>query len=77
MALKSPISIIGSIRDWNDSAVALAETDDGGASVVLFSRLKSSWVETEAVSAAKLLSLPLLEKARADSILTNPDPIIH
>ncbi len=68
MALKSPISIIGSIRDWNDTAVALAETDDGGASVVLFSRVKSSWIETEAVSAAKLLSLPLLEKARADSI---------
>ena len=48
--------------------IALAETDDEGASVVLFSRVKSSWIETEAVSAAKLLSLPLLEKARADSI---------
>ena len=67
LALKSPIRIVGSIRDWNDTPVALAETDDEGASVVLFSRVKSSWIETEAVSAAKLLSLPLLEKARADS----------
>ena len=65
---KNPIRIVGSIRDWNDTPVALAETNDGGASVVIFSRLKSSWVETEAVSAAKLLSLPLLEEVRDDSI---------
>ena len=69
MGLKSPIRILGSVRDWNDSAVALAATNDGGASVVLWSRAKSSWVETETVSAAKLLSLPLLEKGLADSIL--------
>ena len=69
--LKQPITLVGSIRDWNDSAVALAATNDGGASVVLWSRVKSSWVETEAVSTAKLLSLPLLDESQADVILKN------
>ena len=68
MALKSPIRIVGTIRDWNDTPVALAETDDGGASVVGWSSINSSWVELENLSAASVAGLPLLEKARADSI---------
>lgn len=54
--LKYPIELSTSPRDWDGSLLALANTDDGGESVVVWR--DSSWVLTDAVSVSKVLSLP-------------------
>ena len=65
--LKYPIELSTSVRDWDGSLLALANTDDVGESIVVWKN--SSWVLTDAVSVGKVLSLP----EAAESDLTGVD----
>ncbi len=65
--LKYPIELSTSVRDWDGSLLALANTDDVGESIVVWKN--SSWVLTDAVSVSKVLSLP----EAAESDLTGVD----
>ena len=65
--LKYPIELSTSPRDWDGSLLALANTVDGGESVVVWKN--SSWVLTDAVDVSKVLSLP----EAAESDLTEVD----
>ena len=41
--LKNPIKLSSSVRDMNGIPIALAETIDGGETVVVWDKVKSSW----------------------------------